>query len=260
MVNTVSFFFVVFARDGRHVFKKIRELERLKVPYVIICGERVDHHRVVYRPPRGKYDAINFSLRLIPKEAEIIVLNDVDTEIHNFEAALCHFKSKMVALVFCKDVVKSGPQVLFHQLLFSILRFLPILANGDLMLIRRNVLERMYLMPCKAEDAYILFRVLELGYDAIFCEECYVETKKTENEKEEEMYKRRTVAGIYQALSHTHPAPLIRLFYAFLPLSSPLLLVLGKKGYFWMKGILLGFTDYLRGDRGGAWQNIWIKK
>jgi glycosyltransferase involved in cell wall biosynthesis len=42
---------------------------------------------------------------------------------------------------------------------------------------------------------------------------------------------------------------------ALLSLSSPLLPVLGKKGYFWMKGILSGFMDYLRGDRGGAWQN-----
>ena len=252
-MKSLSLFFVVFARDGRYVFKKIRELEKFSVPYVIICGERVDHHRVVYRPPRGKYDAINFSLKLIPKDADIVVLNDVDTEIYNFEAALCYFENKMVALVFAKDVVKSGPQVLFHQLLFSILRILPILANGDLMFIRRNVLERIHLMPCKAEDTCILFRVLELGYNAIFSEECYVETKKTENEKEEEMYKRRTVTGIYQALSYTHPPPLIRLFYALLPLSSPLLLVLGKKGYFWMKGILSGFMDYLRGDRSGAW-------
>jgi hypothetical protein len=248
-------FIIVLARDRKHVHDKIRELDNLGVPYRIVCGERLNHPNVVYRVPKGKYDAINFSLKLIPKDVDIVVLNDVDTEIHNFEAALCYLENKMVALVFAKDVVKSGPQVLFHQLLFSILRILPILANGDLMFIRRNVLERIYLMPCKAEDAYILFRVLELGYNAIFSEECYVETKKTENEKEEEMYKRRTVTGIYQALSYTHPPPLIRLFYALLPLSSPLLLVSGKKGYFWMKGILSGFMDYLRGDRGGAWQN-----
>ncbi|MDH5266238.1 MAG: hypothetical protein OEW62_01015 [Candidatus Bathyarchaeota archaeon] len=248
-------FFIVLARDRKHVDDKIRELEALGVPYRIVCGERLNHPNVVYRAPKGKYDAINFSLKLIPKDVDIVVLNDVDTEIYNFEAALCYLENKKVALVFAKDVVRSGPQVLFHQLLFSILRILPILANGDLMVIRRNVLERIYLLPCKAEDAYILFRVLELGYNAIFSEECYVETKKTENEKEEEMYKRRTVTGIYQALSYTHPPPLIRLFYALLPISSPLLLVSGKKGYFWMKGILSGFMEYLRGDRGGAWQN-----
>lgn len=244
---------MIFAKDRRYVVKKIRELDRLKVPYVIICGERIDHPRVVYRPPKGKYDAINFSLSLLPKDADIVVLNDVDTEIHNFESALGYIEGNKVGLVFGKDMVKSGPQVLFHELLFKILRIVPILANGDLMLIRRDVLERIHLKPCKAEDAYILFRVLELGYRAVFCEDCYVETQKTTDEKEEEIYKRRTVAGIYQALSYTHPPQPIGLFYMFLPILSPLLLVLGRKGYFWTKGILLGVTDYMRGDRGGLW-------
>jgi len=247
-------FFLVLARDRKYVTEKIMELDDLNVPYVIVCGERMDHPKVVYRAPKGKYDAINFGVKLIPKDVDIVVMNDVDTKIHNFEAALCHFKSKMVGLVFAKDFVKSGPQVLFHQLLFSILRIFPILANGDLMLIRRNLLERIYLKPCKAEDAYILFKVLELGYNVIFCEECYVETEKTKNEKEDEKYKRRTVAGIYQALSYSKPPASIKLFYVLLPFMSPLLLILGRKGYYWMKGILLGFIDYLRGDRLGFWQ------
>jgi len=259
VVGSMSLFFVVFARDGKYVFEKIRELEKFNVPYVIVCGEHINHPKVVFRPPIGKYDAINFSLRLIPKDVNIVALNDVDTKIYNFEAALCHLKNKRVGLVFAKDVVKSGPQVLFHQLLFSILRIFPILANGDLMLIRRNILEKIHLMPCKAEDAYILFKVLQLGYHAIFCEECYVETEKSKNEKEEEIYKRRTVAGIYQALSYTRPPPLIRLFYALLLFLFPLLLISGKKGYFWMKGFLLGYMDYLRGDRSGVWQTAYMK-
>jgi hypothetical protein len=37
---------------------------------------------------------------------------------------------------------------------------------------------------------------------------------------------------------------------------SPLLLISGRKGYFWMKGILLGFLDYLRGDISGVWAPI----
>jgi len=251
----MEFFFVVFARDANHVFEKIGELERLKVPYVIICGERVNHSKVVYRPARGKYDAIDFSLNLIPRDAEIVVMNDVDTRIHNFEVASRYFDDDRVGLVFAKDAVKEGPQTLFHELLFSILRILPILANGDLMMIRQYLLNRISFRPCKAEDTYILFKVLELGYDAVFSEECYVETEKTKDEKEEELYKRRTVGGIYQALSYVKPPFRIKLFYISLPFLSPLLLALGKKGYYWTKGILLGFTDYLLGDRSGSWQN-----
>lgn len=250
----MKFFFVIFARDANHVPEKIEELEGLNVPYAIVCGERIAHDNVIYRAARGKYDAIDFSLNIIPKDIEIVVMNDVDTKIHNFELALRHFDDDRVGLVFAKDDVKTGPQALFHQLLFSILRVLPILANGDLMMIRRNLLKQISFKPCKAEDAYILFRVLELGYDAVFSEECYVETEKTINDKEEEIYKRRTVTGIYQALSYVKPPFKVKLFYVSLPFLSPLLLVLGKKGYYWTRGILLGFLDYVRGDKTGAWQ------
>jgi len=256
MVKTVNLFFVIFARDKKYVFEKITEIDKLKVPYVIVCGERVNHPKVIYRPSRGKYDAINFSLRLIPTDTDIVVLNDVDTKIYNFEAALSHFKSDVVGLVFAKDVVKLGPQVLFHKLLFFFFLIFPILSNGDLMLVRRNILKKITLRPCKAEDTYILFKVLELGYDAIFCEECYVETEKTKSETEEEKYKRRTVTGIYQALYYTKPSPFIKLFYILLPFISPLLLISGKTGYYWVKGILLGFLDYVRGEQSGFWNPI----
>lgn len=250
----MKLFFVVFARDANHVLEKISELDSLNVPYRIICGEKVNHEKVVYRAARGKYDALDFSLRIIPRDADLVVMNDVDNRIHNFGVALHHFDDKRVGLVFAKDDVKTGPQALFHQLLFSILRIFPILANGDLMIIRRNILDQISFRPCKAEDTYILFKVLRLGYDAIFSEECYVETEKTTNEREEESYKRRTVAGIYQALSYVKPPFKIRLFYLSLPFLSPLLLILGKRGYYWTKGILLGYFDYIRGDKTGTWE------
>jgi len=101
----------------------------------------------------------------------------------------------------------------------------------------------------------MMFKALELGHEVVFFEECYVETSKTKDEKEDEEYKRRTVTGIYQALSYTRPPIAIRLFYILLPFMSPLLLVSGKRGYHWMKGILLGLLDFLRGDRSGFWDN-----
>jgi hypothetical protein len=110
--------------------------------------------------------------------------------------------------------------------------------------------------PCKAEDSYVLFKVLESRGRVVFCEECSVETVRTNAPEQEERYKRRTVAGIYQALAYTHPPYGIRLFYTLLPFASPILLVSGKKGYFWMKGILRGLADYLIGDRTGVWQLI----
>lgn len=58
----VRLFFTVLARDKKHVDAKIRELENLGVLYKIICGERLNHPNVMYRTPKGKYDAINFSV------------------------------------------------------------------------------------------------------------------------------------------------------------------------------------------------------
>lgn len=247
-------FFLVLARDHKHVDKKIEELEGLGLPYLIVCGERLGHPHVVYRKPLGKFDAVNFGAQFLPNDANIVALNDVDTEIHGLGAALRCFE-KDVALVFLKVVVKGGPQGLFYSLLDSIRRRFPITASGELMLMRSTVLsEVLPLKSCKAEDSYLLFKVLELGYGVTFCEESYVETERTKSAGKEESYKRRTVAGLYQALSYTRPPRSIRLFYALLPLVSPLLLVLGKRGYHWMRGIQLGFLDYLRGDRTGLWQ------
>lgn len=247
-------FFLVLARDERYVDEKIQELKNLGVPYLIICGRSLNHSNVLYRKPEGKYDAINFGAGFVPRYADVVALNDVDTKINNFQAALQHFKRKEVALVFAGVSVKEGPQRLFYVILDLIRRRIPITASGELMLIRHNVLKKILpIRPCKAEDSYILFKVLEFGHKAVFCEECYTQTERTKTAEKEEMYKRKTVTGIYQALAYTQPPYLIKLFYVLLPIVCPLLLVLGKKGYFWMKGILLGLINYLRGDRTGIW-------
>lgn len=251
----MKLFILVLARDERHVDEKIEELELLGMPYLIVCGANLDHPNIVYREPRGKYDAINFGFRFIPEDTDVVVLNDVDTKIRNFEAALRWFRSEDVALVFVKVHVKEGPQKLFYGILDRIRRRLLIAASGELMLITYDVLKRIIpIKPCKAEDSYILFKVLEFKRKNVFCEECYVETERTKTAEKEEIYKRKTVTGIYQALSYTRPSLLIRIFYLLLPFMSPLLLVLGRRGYFWMRGILLGLIDYLRGDRTGVWQ------
>jgi len=247
-------FFLVVARDEKHVKYKAEELEKLGVQYLIVCGKRLNYPNVIYREPRGKYDAINFGFNFVPQNADIVVLNDVDTKIKSLDSALQCFNLTGIALVFAKVHVKRGPQNFFYGLLDRIRQRLLITASGELMLVRRDVLERILpLKPCKAEDSLILFKVLEMGRNVIFCEDCYTETERTDSFREEQDYKRRTVCGIYQALSYTRPPVFIRLFYVLLPFVSPMLLVLGKKGCYWTKGILLGLSDYLVGDRAGVW-------
>jgi hypothetical protein len=253
-------FFLVLARDEEYVLEKIEEMKALDVPFIVVCGSRLNHSNVVYRDPKGKYDAINFGSRFIPENVDVVALNDVDTKIENLDAALRSINTSEVALVFARVNVKEGPQTLFYSLLDRIRRSVLITASGELMLIKRNVLSQVIpIQPCKAEDSYVLFKVLELKKKAIFCMECYVETRRTETPEKEEAYKRRTVAGIYQALGYTKPPYIIRLFYTVLPFASPLLLILGKRGYFWTKGILLGLTDYLRGDKTGFWRPTYAK-
>jgi len=248
-------FFLVLARDRSGVEKKARELEGLGFPYLIVCGDRVNHPNVVYREPLGKYDAINFGSNHLPEDVEIVGLNDVDTEIHGLEAALRLFNEENVSLVFVRVDVKSGPQVLFYSFLDALRARIPIAASGELMLMRRDVFRDILpLEACKSEDSYILFKILERGHKAAFCRECYVTTKRTRNARQEEDYKRRTVGGIYQALAKTRPPAIVKLFYGVLPFLSPVLLVSGRKGYYWAKGIILGFADYLRGDRAASWK------
>ena len=241
--------------------EKIRELDRFKVPYIIICGEHLDHPSVMYRAPKGKYDAINFieEEANIPKGAKIVAFNDVDTKIGRFEEMLHYFEDPNVAIVFAAELVREGPQRIFFTIFNPIRRFLPLAASGELMMVRQEVLRKILpLKPCKAEDTYIMFKALELGYKVVFCEKCYAETVRTKNAKAEELYKRKTVSGIYQALSYTKPPWSVKFFYTFLPLASLFLPILGRTGYYWMKGILLGFLDYSRGDRSGSWKNTYM--
>lgn len=248
-------FFLVLARDENCVIEKIEELQHLQMPFLVVCGKRINHPNLVYREPIGKYDAINFGFEFIPKDVDVVALNDVDTRIEEFGSALRCFNLSNVGLVFARIRVKEGPQRLFYRILDSIRRRYPIVASGELMLVRYDVLKRILpIKPCKAEDTYILFKVMQQRHKCVFCEESYVETVRTKKAEEEEAYKRRTVSGIYQALAYTKPPYAVKLFYMFLPLVCPLLLVSGEKGYFWMKGILLGLIDYLRGDRTAVWQ------
>ena len=253
-------FFLVLARDGHLIEEKTRELEQLGVPYRIVCGEKMQNEAVVYQPPEGKYNAINFGARFISRITDVVALNDVDTKIYGLNHMLRYFEDEDVALVFAKPYVQEGPQTVFYMIMNALRSRLPIASSGELMLIKRKVLDEVLpLKPCKAEDSYILFKVLERGYKVVFCQDCIAETARTKSAKGEEEYKRINVAGIYQALSFTKPPALIRLFYVLLPVLSPLLIVVGEKGYYWSRGIIRGFLDYVRGDRSGVWQPTYMQ-
>ncbi|MEM4522032.1 MAG: hypothetical protein QW738_02245 [Nitrososphaeria archaeon] len=252
-------FFIVLARDKRYVKEKILELENIKVPYIIVCGEKINHPNIIYRPPKGKYDAINYAINFIPNDVDIIVFNDIDTCLYNFNETLKYFEDPKIALVYVPEQIINGPQVTFYKIFNSMREKIPLAGSGELMLIRKKVLDKMTpIKPCKGEDTYILFKVLELGYNVAYCKECIVTTVRTKNVKSEEMYRRKTVTGVYQALSYTNPPILIKLFYIILPLASILLLFLGNKGYYWFKGIIKGFVDYIMGDRSGYWNTDYL--
>lgn len=240
-------FFIVLARDRRGVMEKVVELEGMGVPYIIVCGERVDHPNVVYREARGKWDAINFGSQFVPKGTHVVVLNDVDTRIHNFEHALNHLNDG-ADIVYCKVKVSRGPQVKFYRIADPIRKRFHIFASGELMLIKHYVFRRVLpIPPCIAEDTYILFKALELGYRAHFCTKTYVTTERTNNAKEEEAYKARTTLGIYQALKYTKPPPWIRTFYTLLPAIAPLLALAGEDGRAWVRGIKRALSSVLTG-------------
>jgi cellulose synthase/poly-beta-1,6-N-acetylglucosamine synthase-like glycosyltransferase len=251
-------FALVLARDKKYVEKKINELNSLKIPFKIICGEEMSDHRVIYRAPRGKYDAINYGMKSLPNDSDIILMNDVDTEIKNLDSAISEFRDPNVGLVFARVGVEKGPQTTFYKLLDPIRSKIQITSSGELILVRKALLDKILpLKPCKAEDSYIMFKVLEYKQKVVFSKDTYVKTDRTNKPEEEEKYKRRTVGGLYQALSLSNPPFSIKFFYILLPLASPILLVLGEKGFYWMKGILLGFTDYLRGDATGHWKQTY---
>lgn len=240
-------FVIVLARDGRFVGEKIQELEGLNVPFKIVSGKDSDDARVVLRELEGKWDAINYGSQYLPSEVDTVVLNDVDTRICNFEHAFRHL-SESADLVYCAVHVLEGPQVKFYKILDPLRRCLHITASGELMIMTREVFDQvMPIPPCIAEDTYILFKALELGYRAHFCTQTYVTTERTSTISDEVDYKARTTLGIYQALSHTKPPLLIRAFYALLPVAAPLLLLASKDGGAWAKGIGKAVRAHING-------------
>ncbi len=242
-------FFIVPARNRKNLDAKIAELQKMNVSFIIVCGEKVNQPNVVYQENRGKWAAINFTTTFIPKEAKVIVLNDVDTKIYNFKLAF-NYLSEKIALVYCGVQVSQGPQVKFYKIVNPLVKRFHVFSNGELMLIRKEIFERLLPLPaCTAEDSYILFKTLELGYQAKFCTSAYVTTERTHNAKEEASYKNRTTLGIYQALEYTKPPPVIRVFYAMLPFFAPMLSVMGEDGRSYTKGIYRALKDYLTKKR-----------
>ncbi len=236
-LNAASSFFVVLARDAKNVPQKIAELNRSGIPFIIVCGEPFSHPNVVYHEANGKWDAVNYAAKFIPKDVQLIIFNDVDTTIHNLDFALVCLSSK-ADVVYCRVKVSEGPQVMFYRILDPIRQNFHICASGELMLIKKQVFDRVLpIPPCIAEDSYILFKALELGYRAYFCTSAYVTTKRTVNAATEEAYKARTTLGILQALKYTKPSPLVRVFYKSLVLTSPLLAIAGNDGKAWASGI-----------------------
>jgi len=237
MKNSVNTFFLVLARNRQNVEEKIVELEDMSLPFIVVCGERVNHPSVVYREAKGKWDAINFGAQFVPKAAEVVTLNDVDARIHNLNQAFDHLNAK-ADLIYCGVNVSAGPQMKFYKILDPIRGRFHVAASGELMLMKREVFERVLpIPPCIAEDSYILFKALEFGYRAYFCSRTYATTERTADAKEEENYKARTTLGIYHALKYARPPPWIRAFYKLLPVIAPLLALAGKDGRAWARGI-----------------------
>ena len=245
-------FFLVMARTKKGIDEKISELKHLDVPFIIICGEKSDNPFILYREKKGKFDAINYGSNYLPENAEFICINDVDTKIFNFNNALEPFKDPRVALVYCRVKVGDGPQTHFYPILDGIRSKINVVSSGELMIIRKSVFEKVLpIPPCKAEDTLITFKILEMGHTVFFGKDCWVETERTSNLTQEAMYKKRTVTGIYQALLYSKPPILTRVFYLLLPFFSPILLVQGRRGFCWIKGIVTGYANYLAGDRRG---------
>ena len=217
--------------------RKIAELSGSDIRFVIICGERTDYPNVIYRKARGKWDAINFARRFVPDGTFVVALNDVDTTLCNLDSALECLEAH-ADLVYCAVHVAFGPQKKFYKILDPIRKRLHVAASGELMLVKKSVLDKVLpIPPCTAEDSYILFKALGLGYKCQFCSETYVTTSRTKNAREEEEYKARTTLGVYQALTYAKATPVIRLFYASLPLAAPLLALAGNDGRAWARGI-----------------------
>jgi len=229
-------FVLVPARDLRHVSEKTRELRSLGIDFLVVCGERSNDPAVRYRTSVGKWDAINHGSKFISSDSQVVILNDVDTQIHDLRLAFKHLNE--ADLIVCKVRVGSGPQKKFYRILDPIRRHFPIAASGELMIMRREVLNRvMPIPPCTAEDSYIMFRAIELGFRVKFVDETFVTTERTTDSAQEQAYKIRTTLGIYQAMRLTHPPPQTRAFYLLLPVMALILAIGGPDGRAWAVGV-----------------------
>lgn len=245
---------IVPARDSRFVRQKVTELSQYGLDYIVICGDYLEMPNVFFREARGKWDAINFSWGLIDHSKEIIVFNDVDTSIRGLNHALQRLQHEEVSMVFGTETVTKGPQRSWFALMNRLRSIIPVASSGELMVIRKSALESVLpIPPCLAEDTYVLFKLLEKGKRIAFEPRCSCSTVRTVTHEEEAQYKRRTVLGIYQALTYSKPPPLVRFLYALLPFISILLLVNGRDGFSWVKGIIHGFAAILINDESSKW-------
>lgn len=256
-LSNVRTAFLVLARDGRGVDAKREELVKLGFDYLIVCGEDLGGQNLVFREPRGKYDALNVGLSVLLPRTDIILINDVDTRILSIDAPLRLLENDAVSMVFCRVDVPSGPQRSFYRILDPIRSFLPIAASGELVIVRSSaVKEALPIPPTLAEDTWLLFKFRELGLRTVFCRSAGVMTQRTETLAEETEYKRRTVCGIYQSLAATHPGLPIVMFYGLLPYLAPTLILTGPRGLAWSRGIWLGLGDFLKGSTTGKFGPI----
>jgi len=74
---------------------------------------RKNHPKVIYRSPRGKYDAINYGVKFMPGDVDVVFFNDVDTIIVSFEPLLEYFRDDKVAMVYTLEYVSYSPQHFF---------------------------------------------------------------------------------------------------------------------------------------------------
>ena len=143
----------------------------------------------------------------------------------------------------------GGPQRRFYAIANPINRILNVFAMGELILVRKDILDRLVpIPPCLAEDTYLMFKAKELGFRVDFCQDTYVSTKTTRNAEEEVLYKERTTLGILQALKYADPPKLVKVFYYLLPLLALVLMAVGKEGRAWSRGITNAIRLHLRGS------------
>ena len=76
------------------------------------------------------------------------------------------------------------------------------------MMIKYSVFKEILpIKPCKAEDSYILFKVLTLKYKVVLCEEFGAETERTKTAENEELSKEKPLLAYIKP----YPTPVLLL-------------------------------------------------